>query len=366
MGTHRAVVTVAPGQPLETLLVPTPKPVGNQVRVRTQWTASTPLDLHQGDGGLLVQHPQVLGDGFGGHVVEVGPEVENLKVGDVVFGFGWRSQIEKAHQEFVVINENLAGKLPAGHTLREAVTLPNNFVTAWHTLTKHFDFELPWPKPEGYVPKDKDKWLLIWGASSSVGQFTLQILKWYGYTHIMATASKAHHSKLVGYGAEKCFDYREPRVVEDIVEFVDSQSTKEPRIAFVLDCIGSQSGSVKPVARIAESGAKVAVLLPVIVKDAAPGVRPEYEMDVGKGVEWRKGVEALGVRTHFYLDNAFLAEKLQAEIMPTMLEQGVVDANEQVVVEGATMLERAEKAMSKLRNKEVSGARLVWRVADDE
>ncbi|KIV92731.1 hypothetical protein PV10_04002 [Exophiala mesophila] len=366
MASHRAVVTVAAGKPLETLLVPTPKPVGNQVRIRTQWTASTPLDLHQGDGGLLVQHPQVLGDGFGGQVVEVGPDVTKLKVGDIVFGFGWRSQIEKAHQEFLVINENLAGKLPAGHSLQEAVTLPNNFVTAWHTLTRHFGFELPWPKPEGYVPKDKDKWILIWGASSSVGQYTLQILKWYGYFHIIAIASKAHHSKLIGYGANKCFDYREAHVVEDIVEYVSSQTSNEPRIAFVLDCIGSQRGSMQPLARIAEPGAKVAVLLPVIVKDAAPGVRPAYEMDVGKDVEWKTGVDAQGVRTHFYLDNAFLAEKLQAEIMPTALEQGIVEANDQVVVEGATMLERAEKAMSKLRNKEVSGARLVWRVSDDE
>ena len=84
MVTHSAVVTVAAHAPLEILRVPTVAPGVGEVRVRVEWTASTPLDLHQNDGGLLVKHPQVLGDGIAGTVVEVGPEVNNLKHGDKV------------------------------------------------------------------------------------------------------------------------------------------------------------------------------------------------------------------------------------------------------------------------------------------
>ena len=84
MATHPAVVTVATHAPLEILHVPTINPGPGEVRVRVEWTASTPLDLHQADGGLLVKHPQVLGDGIGGTVVEVGPGVKNLKLGDKV------------------------------------------------------------------------------------------------------------------------------------------------------------------------------------------------------------------------------------------------------------------------------------------
>lgn len=54
MATHSAIVTVGVKAPLEILHVPTVSPRGNQVRVRVEWTASTPLDLHQNDGGLLV------------------------------------------------------------------------------------------------------------------------------------------------------------------------------------------------------------------------------------------------------------------------------------------------------------------------
>lgn len=52
--------------------------------MRVEWTASTPLDLHQADGGLLVNHPQVLGDGTAGTVVKVGLGVKRLEVGDKV------------------------------------------------------------------------------------------------------------------------------------------------------------------------------------------------------------------------------------------------------------------------------------------
>lgn len=111
MSTHQAIATVGLKKPLAIIHVPTIKPTGQQVRVRVEWTASTPLDLHQNDGGLLVKHPQVLGDGTAGTVVEAGPDVQRLKVGDKVFGFTWRSRAEKSHQEFCTTEEWLLAKV---------------------------------------------------------------------------------------------------------------------------------------------------------------------------------------------------------------------------------------------------------------
>lgn len=76
----------------------------------------------------------------------------------------------------------------------------------------------------------------------------------------------------------------------------------EGKVPFVLDCIGSKDGSLAPIARIAGAGTKVAILLPVIVKDASEAEAPEYSMEVGNAAEWVEGVDARGVRTHFYLD----------------------------------------------------------------
>ena len=51
--------------------------------------------------------------------------------------------------------------------------------------------------------------------------------------------------------------------------------------------------------------------------------------------------------------------------MPAMLSQGIVKPNKQRVVEGKTLLVRAQTALDTLRRKEVSGAKLVWRVDEE-
>lgn len=264
--------------------------------------------------------------------------------------------------------------------MAEAVVTGNNLVTAWHAVTKDFGFEFPWTggegkkreKPEGYrPPKDeveakdgKRKWILIWGGSSSSGMYTIQLLKYFGYENVIAVAGAKHHEKLRGYGAKELFDYRGAGdVVERVRDFVKSDGGE---IGYALDCIGGLEGSVRPVSRIVEAeGCKVAILLPVIVRDAAPGVIPAYEMDVEKCADWKEGVIPLGVRTHFWMDNKFLAENLETEIVPWALEERIIEPNDQVLVEGEKLLERAQKALDMLRDKQVSGGRLVWRIAED-
>jgi NADPH:quinone reductase-like Zn-dependent oxidoreductase len=298
--THPAVVTVAIRAPLQIHEVSTVSASEGEVRIRVEWTASTPFDLHQADGGLLVKHPQVLGDGIAGTIVEVGPGVKRLKVNDKVFGFTWRSQQEKAHQIYATAPENLLGVIPDGITMREAVTLPDNFVTAYHTLVTDLGLTLPWPKPADYTPEHAEDPILIWGGSSSVGQYALQILKYFGYRKLLTTASPRHHDLLKSYGTSQVFDYNDPDVTKAIL--ASSTRGTEPTIPFILDCIGSQTGSVRPLARIAQRGSKVAVLLPVIIRDTTETEAPEYAFDVPGSAEWADGVEAVGVRTHFYLD----------------------------------------------------------------
>jgi hypothetical protein len=48
--------------------------------------------------------------------------------------------------------------------------------------------------------------------------------------------------------------------------------------------------------------------------------------------------------------------------VPALLRDGIVKPNKQKIVEGGTLLERAQTALDMLRRKEVSAERLVWRV----
>lgn len=372
---HPAVVVVAPRAPLAINQLDTVAPAAGEVLVRVQWTASTPLNLHNADGGLLIQPPHVMSACFAGAVAQVGERgadtagsasVPLLEVGDAVFGFAYEAQHQRPMQEYITVPAWLCGKVPEGVPLSAAATVPSNFVTAVHTITKDLGLALPWPivTPEDEEEKEgtqqKDAPVLVWGAASSVGQYAVQVLRAWGYGNVLAVASARHHEALLGLGARACFDYREEGVVERILE-------REARIPYIIDCIGSAEGSLAPVSRIAGSGARVAVMLPVIATHASATRAPEYEMDVGKVLvgQWQEGVEVRGVRTHFYTQDEFLKRHLQPEIMPEMLARGLIQPNKQRVVEGETLLERAEKALSLLRDQAVSGEKLVWRVAEE-
>ncbi|KAK1982442.1 zinc-binding dehydrogenase [Colletotrichum cereale] len=361
--THKAVATPAKRAPLVLVDRETRPPGDGEVLIQNQWTASSPLDLHRADGGLLCSHPEVMGSGAAGAVVAVGPGVERLRVGDRVFTFAFHHFGERAHQDFATVPEHLISKLPANVTPQEAVTVPTNLVTVFHAATADLRLELPWPRPASWEPKEKDDAVLVWGAASSVGVYAVQVLQHWGYRNVLAVASEKHHAYLKEIGAKETFSYRDADVVEKIMRFVGEEG-----VPFVLDCIGSVEGTLRPLTKIARSGTKVAIMLPVIVRDATEDVEPEYEMDVSRVLvgEWAEAVELCGVRTHHYEANEFFKEKMQREIVPTLLEQGIIRPNKQKIVEGATMLERAQKAIELLRKKDPSGERLVWRVSDLE
>lgn len=63
--------------------------------------------------------------------------------------------------------------------------------------------------------------------------------------------------------------------------------------------------------------------------------------------------------------NEFFKYHLQPDIMYTMLKERIVEPNNQKIIEGKTLLERAQKAINALRRREASGERLVWRVSDE-
>ncbi|KAI0850273.1 GroES-like protein [Daldinia vernicosa] len=361
--THNGLVIVAPRAPYEVHQFPTIPPVDDEIRVHVKWTASTPLDLHQADGGLLIEIPYRTGSTSAGVVVEVGPNVKHLRVGDRVFGFAHQQPKWKAHQEYSTAPEWVFGKIPDNVPMEEAVTLPENFVTAFNTISTDLGLPTPWPKPEGYVPPRADDPILIWGAASSVGQLTIQVLKFYGYRHLIATASPRHHEFLKKLGVEEAFDYRSPTIVDDLLKAYKKGDV--PAFPLIVDCIGSQDGSVGPISKIAQSGTTVAIMLPVILKHATETEAPEYSMDASTSAQWAEGVNVRGVRTFFYWRNPLFKEKLQLDIMPQMLAAGHVVPNRIRVVEGRTLLERATKALELLRTGGVSGEKLVWRVSEE-
>ncbi|GAP91152.2 putative zinc-binding dehydrogenase protein [Rosellinia necatrix] len=367
--THDALVLVATRAPFEVRKFPTISPKGDEITVNVKWTASTPLDLHQADGGLLVEHPMRTGSTGAGVVVEIGPDVKSFQVGDRVFGFAHQKPEWKTHQEYSTSPEWVWGKIPEGFSFEEAVTLPENLVTAFNTLWADLKLPVPWPKPADYQPPPRQarSRILVWGAASSVGQLTIQVLRHYGYSRVVATASARHHAYVRGLGASEVYDYRSPTVVEDLLRSarqggVDGDGG--PAYPLIVDCIGSREGTLAPLSRVAQPGSTVAVMLPVILRHSTGAEAPAYSMDAGASAAWAPGVSVSGVRTHFYTRNEMFREKLQTEIMPALLAQGVVKPNRYRIAAGKTLLERATNGLDAMREG-ASGEKVIWRVANE-
>ncbi|KAL6920003.1 hypothetical protein ACHAPO_001126 [Fusarium lateritium] len=368
--TQQAIVLPAKRKPFTSQTVPVHLPSPGEVLVRVAWTSSTPLDLHRADGGLLIpEYPSQMGSGgAAGKVVAVGDggDLKGLSIGDRVVAFAFHGGKEANHQEYITIPAYLASKIPDNISYQDAVTVSVNLVTVFHTLTADLELELPCPVPENYTPEQADSPILIWGASSSVGMYALQVLKHWGFKNLLAVASQKQHDYLRGIGATRTFAYRRDDVVDQILKSVENKPG--PKLPYIIDCIGSLEGTLRPLTRIAQPGSIVAVMLPVILKDATVDEEPEYEMDVGKVLigEWADGVEVRGVRTHFYLSNEYFKQNLQPEIVPKLLKDGVITPNRYRVVEGSSAVERAQKAVDILRNREVSGERLIWRITEED
>ncbi len=180
-----------------------------------------------------------------------------------------------------------------------AVTLPTNVCTAFFALSDKLGIDLPWPRPEGFSPKDQDIPILIWGAGSSVGQFAVQILKYWGYKNVMATASSKHHEKIKSYGAKHVFDYQNHDVVESIVGIL-SKDTPSTSLR-VFDCIDSKFGSLQHIAKIATlPGSIVAAVLPVVIRPPSDREGILLSADVAGAASWTPGVEVHSIVSYSY------------------------------------------------------------------
>jgi NAD(P)-dependent dehydrogenase (short-subunit alcohol dehydrogenase family) len=66
------------------------------------------------------------------------------------------------------------------------------------------------------IPKPKDEKVLIWGGSSSVGFYAIQIAAQAGYK-VMTTASPANFLRLKSAGAAEVFDYHSSNILSDLI-----------------------------------------------------------------------------------------------------------------------------------------------------
>jgi len=163
-------------------------------------------------GFVVKQWPVVLGCDFSGVVEDVGADIQNFKKGDEVYGY---SQLGAGRtgtfQERLVTPEIALAKKPSNISFEEAATLSVGTLTA--AVALFWKFGLPTPAQNHTY--EKPEYLLVWGGSSSVGTYAVQLGHLAGLT-VITTASARNHENLKNLGATHVLDHSAPDIVDQI------------------------------------------------------------------------------------------------------------------------------------------------------
>ncbi|MEC5143582.1 zinc-dependent alcohol dehydrogenase family protein [Chitinophaga sp. 212800010-3] len=211
--------------------VPTPKPQFKEVLVKVLASSVNPLDyqVRRGDYKNELTLPVITGHDVSGVIVEIGPGVENFKVGDEVYYSPEIFNGQGSYAQYHCANESIIGLKPENISHLEAATLPLAAGTAWEMLVTRTQLKI-------------NQTILIHGGAGGVGIPTIQIAKAMGAT-VFTTARKVHHQFLLDLGADYVIDYENQDYIEAI-----NQLTNNKGVDVIIDTIGgstlSDSGKI--------------------------------------------------------------------------------------------------------------------------
>ncbi|EMT64029.1 Zinc-type alcohol dehydrogenase-like protein C2E1P3.01 [Fusarium odoratissimum] len=193
-----------------------------------------------------------------------------------------------------------------------------------------------------------DTVVLIWGGSSSVGQYAIQIAAIFGFK-IVTTCSPHSFDLVRSLGASHVFDYNDSDVVKSIKDTA-------PGLRYVFDTIGNEMSSTTASQAIDKTGGTLTT------------VRPD--MSLTENVTKQTKVTPVLVWTAFnrviqYKKAQFPASeddhKLCAEFnekLPVWIEEGKIKPNKPKVIPGG--LDAVVQGFQEYRDGKISGYKLVY------
>ena len=183
-----------------------------------------------------MEPPSILGTDISGTVEAVGPDVVHFKKGDRVTGFAAAMTNKKwdhgGFQEYTILMDSCAAKIPESMSFDEGAILPMAVATSAGGL--FLNLEIP-----RLGTQKQSGGFLVWGASSSVGSAAVQMASLLGFT-VFATASAKHHDYVKKLGAKTTFDYKDSKVVENVVSAAKSDGLE---IKYAFDAIAEHGTS---------------------------------------------------------------------------------------------------------------------------
>lgn len=221
--TIRVAVYERHGKPAEVLHVerqPRPRPRPNEVVVEMRAAPINPADLNAIEGKYPGRRevPAVPGMEGAGVIVDLGANVKDVAVGDLVIlphNVGtWRDAIAISPNELVVV--------PREIDPIQAAMLKINPLTAWRLL-------------HGYVDLARGDWIIQNAANSAAGRAVIQIAHELGYKTVNLVRRAELFEELQSEGADVVL--LDDENVRDAVK----KATNGPPIRLGLNCVGGES-----------------------------------------------------------------------------------------------------------------------------
>ncbi|WKT40248.1 Polyketide synthase, enoylreductase domain [Fusarium oxysporum f. sp. vasinfectum] len=152
------------------------------------------------------------GDDVAGIVEEVGSNVFEYKPGDRVAAFHRMGHPGGTYAEYSVAPASTTFHLPPNVSFEDGAGTPLSFITAALALFQYLQVPLP------TTPGQKNIGILIYGGSSAVGSYALQLAKLSNLHPIITVAgSGIGHVKSLN-AATHIIDYREGSIKEQILD----------------------------------------------------------------------------------------------------------------------------------------------------
>jgi len=136
--------------------------------------------------------PYVLGRDFSGVIGAVGAGVEDLRLGDAVFGVCEAGQ-EGAYAEKIAVKAAIVAKKPSGLSHVNAAALALTGLTALSAI-------------EDTLKLERGETILIQGGAGGVASFAIQLAKHIG-ARVITTTSAGNRDYVRSLGADEVIDY---------------------------------------------------------------------------------------------------------------------------------------------------------------
>lgn len=180
--------------------MPIPDVGSDDILVKVHATTVNPIDWKMREGLYVdyfpVEFPFILGSDFSGEVLEIGSDVQNFKVGDLVYGKA-KTTRNGSYAEYIAVPQNEACSKPNVVDHTQAAAIPTVGITAWEALFDKANLQA-------------GQKVTIIGASGGVGSIAVQLAK-HKKAIVTGVTSSKNADMVISLGADAvvCYDTQE-------------------------------------------------------------------------------------------------------------------------------------------------------------